>query len=291
MTAGCSMTRMSANQTAAILVKASAAYDRESDLEFAEQSGLSNLKMLEGLLEVTPDNPDLLLLTSSSFTRYAFGFIEERMEVADERYDLDEKDKLIHRSVNFYERAKEYGLRLIAQSRNKFPQVIDQDLELLSEELKHLKRKQASALFWVAYAWGSIINLQQDKPERLVEQPKVELIKKSVQELDETLLFGVDHIYNCAYYGGRAEMLGGNPSEAKRHLERAIEISNGKYLMARFLLARYYCVPVQNREMFERTLEEVISAPPDLFPEQRLANELAKRRAKRWLERADKLFF
>ena len=43
--AGCSMTRMSANQTVSIFVKASVAYDRESDLEFAEQAGLSNLKM------------------------------------------------------------------------------------------------------------------------------------------------------------------------------------------------------------------------------------------------------
>ncbi len=56
---GCSMTKMAANQTTAIIIKAAPAFDRESDLELAEQAILSNLKMLEGLLEITPDNPDL----------------------------------------------------------------------------------------------------------------------------------------------------------------------------------------------------------------------------------------
>lgn len=291
MATGCSMTKIAANQTTAILVKAAPTYDRETDLELAEQAGLSNLKMLEGLLEVTPDNADLLLLTSSSFTRYAFGFIEERIDVADERYDLEEKDKLVKRAVDFYERAKVYSLRLIAQSRSKFPEVIEQNLEQFSAELKHFKKKHVPALFWTAYAWGSIINLQQDKPARLAELPKVESMMQRVLELDESFFFGGAHLFYGAYYGGRPEMLGGDPSEAKQHIERAIEISNGKYLMAKFLLAKYYSVSVQDRELFEHTLQEILSAPPDLFPEQRLANELAKRRAERWLKRADELFF
>ena len=48
---GCSMTRMAANQTTSILVRAMPAYDRETHLEFAEQAIAGNLKLLEGLLE------------------------------------------------------------------------------------------------------------------------------------------------------------------------------------------------------------------------------------------------
>jgi tetratricopeptide (TPR) repeat protein len=291
MATGCDVTKMAANQTTEIFVKAAPTYDREADLELAEQAGLSNLKMLEGLLEVTPNNADLLLLTSSSFARYAFGFIEERIEIADERYDLEEKDRLVRRAVDFYERAKVYGLRLIAQSRREFREVSKQNLEQFSAELKHFEKKHVPALFWTAYAWGSLINLQQGEPARLVELPMVELIMRRVLELDESFFFGGAHLFYGAYYGGRTEMLGGDPSKAKQHLERAIEISNSKYLMAKLLLAKYYAVPVQDRELFEHTLQEILSAPPDLFPEQRLANQLAKRRAKRWLEHADEFFF
>jgi len=281
------MTKMAANQTTAILVKATPTYDRETDLELAEQAIVNNLKMLEGLLEITPNNSDLLLLTSSSFTRYAFGFIEENIDIADERNDFEEKDRLVARAVDFYERGRIYGLKLIAQSRKKFPAILEQDLEQLSSELKHFKKKHVPALFWTAYAWGSIINLQQDEPSRLVELPEVELMMQRVMELDENYFFGGVHLFYGAYYARPT----GDLAKAKQHLQRAIEINNGKYLMANLLLAKYYAIPVQNRELFEQILQDIISAPPDLFPEQRLANELAKRRAERLLKRSDELFF
>ena len=60
--------------------------------------------------------------------------------------------------------------------------------------------------------------------------------------------------------------------------------------MAKFLLAKYVGVTTQDRTLFEQSLQDIISAPADLFPEQALANQLAKRRAKRWIKRADELF-
>jgi hypothetical protein len=49
-------------------------------------------------------------------------------------------------------------------------------------------------------------------------------------------------------------------------------------------------IPTQNRPLFEQTLQEILDAPLDLFPEQALANQLAKRRAAHWLKRANVLF-
>ena len=164
-------------------------------------------------------------------------------------------------------------------------------MESLSLELKRCKREDVPALFWTAYAWGSIINLRQDDPAQLIHLPRVELMMRRVLELDETYFFGGPHLFYGSYYGSRPAMLGGHPTKARQHLQRAIEISDGKYLMAKFMLARYYAVMAQDREMFEEILQEIISAPPDLFPEQGLANQLAKRKAKRWLRRVDERFF
>ena len=61
--------------------------------------------------------------------------------------------------------------------------------------------------------------------------------------------------------------------------------------MSKFLLAKCYAIQTQNKELFERTLKEILEASPDLYPEQRLANELAKRRARHLLDRVDDLFF
>jgi tetratricopeptide (TPR) repeat protein len=291
ITIGCSMTKMTANQTVAILVESMPAYDRETNLEFAEQSITGNLKMIEGLLEVTPDNSDLLTLASSSFARYAFGFIEEKIDVADSRYDLDEVDRRIAQAADFYERAKSYGLRRIEQSHKNFSKILELDLDALASEMAHFDEKDVPGLFWTAYAWGSLINLKQDEPEHLANLPKVDLMMRRVLELDENFFFGGPHFFYGVYYGGRPETLGGDPEKAKVHFQRAIQITGGKYLMTRFLLAKYYAVSVQDRELFEQTLREITIAPPDIFPEQGLANELAKRNARRWLERVDEVFF
>jgi hypothetical protein len=285
------MTKLAANQTRAILVQAVPSYDRESDLEFAEQTSLSNLKMMEGLLEVTPHDKELLLLTSSSFTRYTFGFIEEKIEIADAAYDFEAKERLVRRAVDFYGRGKAYALRLMAEYRKGFPGSLDKDLASLSEELKQCRREHVPALFWTAFSWGSIINLQQSEPARLAELGKVELMMERILELDENFFFGGPHLFFGTYYGTRSEMLGGDPTKAKKHLERAIELTQGKFLMSRFMLAKGYAVQTQNRELFESTLDEILSSSPDLYPEQRLANELAKRRAAHLRARVDDLFF
>jgi hypothetical protein len=285
------MTKMTANRTASILVMSMPAYDRETNLEFAEQSITGNLKLIEGLLEVTPDNPDLLALAASNFARYAFGFIEEKIDIADSQYDLEEKDRLVAQAVDFYGRARSYGVRLIGQSRGRFAEILEQSLEELSLELEQFKKKDVPGLFWTAYAWGSIINLKQDEPRHLANLPKVDLMMRRVLELDEHYYFGGAHFFYGVYYGGRPETLGGDPEKARLHLRRAIQLTDGKYLMPKFLLAKYYALPVQDRKLFEETLKEVTAAPPDIFPEQGLANELAKRNAQLWLERAGELFF
>lgn len=291
LTVDCSMTRLAANQTTKVLLRATPTYDRESDLELAERSSMSNLKMLEGLLEVTPDNEDLLLLTSSSFTRYTFGFVEEQIEVADERYDFREKGKYVKRAVDFYERGKSYALRSMDKHRKDFSQLIEGDLERFAIELKQLEGEHVSSLFWIAYAWGSIINLQQSEPARLAELARVELMMDRILELDESFFFGGAHLFYGIFYGGRPEMLGGDTEKAKEHFDMAIKITGGKFLMAQFFLAKCYAFQTQNKELFEKTLQEIIEAPNDLYPDQRLANELAKRRARRLLARVDDLFF
>ena len=46
---------------------------------------------------------------------------------------------------------------------------------------------------------------------------------------------------------------------------------------------------MQDRALFDKTLREVLDAPADIWPDQRLANELAKRRAARYLKQGDDL--
>jgi hypothetical protein len=55
-------------------------------------------------------------------------------------------------------------------------------------------------------------------------------------------------------------------------------------------MARFFAVITQDRALFEKTLKDVIKTPADVWPEQRLPNMLAKKRAERYLAHAEDYF-
>ena len=83
--------------------------------------------------------------------------------------------------------------------------------------------------------------------------------------------------------------LGGKPELAKKHFDRAIEISDGKNQMARVLYAEKYARMLFDRELHDELLNQVINA--DTGPQdQILINTLAKQRAAELLLDADEYF-
>lgn len=156
--------------------------------------------------------------------------------------------------------------------------------------LNKFGKKDVPALFWAAFNWGNLINFSKDSPEAIVELPKVEAMMRRVLELDDTYNYSGPHLFLGAFYASRPPMLGGQPEEAKKEFELAIEQTGGKYYMAKVLYAQFYAVQTQNKGLFESLLKEVASADPAAMPAQRLANEIAIRRAQILLQK-EKLFF
>lgn len=287
---GCSMTKLTVNQTVKVFAAASQTFDKETDLALADAGIMANLKTFEGLLEISPDNEQLLILTARSFASYAFAFVEDKMEVAAALEDYRTEAEMRARAIDYYGRSKQYGLKLLSKANKAFPPVLDENIETLEGALKKLQQKHLPALFWTAYAWGGSINLQQDDPMEVVDLAKVELMMKRVIELDETFFWGGAHLFYGIYYGSRSLQLGGDPERAKKHLQRVDEINDGRFLLSKLFLARYYAYSIQDRDLYQRALQEIIDAPIDIFPEQRIANAVAKARAKRWIAQVDNLF-
>ena len=92
-----------------------------------------------------------------------------------------------------------------------------------------------------------------------------------------------------AVHASRPPMLGGDPNKAREYFERAADAQPG-YLMNKVMEAQYLAVQTQDRSRYKRLLGEVLAADADALPEQRLANELAKRRAALLLERIEEYF-
>lgn len=286
---GCSLTKLTVGRTVIVYSQAGAALQREADLTLIEASVRGNLKTFEGMLEIVPENPTLLIMTSRAFSSYA-GFIEDKMEDAEIAGDTDTVMELRARAIDYYGRSRRYALKVLAQSNKNFSEAPNVDNAVFENALRRLKKEQVEPLFWAAYAWARGISLQKDDAMQVIDLPRVEAMMQRVLELDETYYYGGAHLFFTVYYGDRAPAIGGEPEKALEHIKHVDRINQDRFLLSKFYLARYYAYPKQNAALYKKTLQEVLDAPMDVYPGHEAATAIAKSRAKRWLAQADALF-
>ena len=272
--AGCSPGRMAVQASLTLVESQIAVMKEERDPELAEQAIPANLKMLEGLLRQDPDNTGILENLAEGLCGYAFSFLE---------------DSKPGRASFLYERGKDYALRatIIRTGRDNWK---DLSLDELSRALDEVKVSHQPALFWMGQCWGSWLMQNLDSVEAFADIPRLEKLMNKVHDLDPSFHHAGPHVFLGAFYGGRSKMLGGNPEKSRQHFEKALVLTENKYLLVRLLFAKTYAVQNQNRELFESQLQAVVEAPVDIFPEERLANQVARKKAAQLLEQIDELF-
>ncbi|MFQ5989235.1 MAG: TRAP transporter TatT component family protein [Candidatus Methylomirabilales bacterium] len=279
---------MTVSSTTEIFQDGQAAFYREEDLELAAQALASNLKLLEVLLQTSPDDQDLLLLASQGFGAYTFAFVEEKIAA----YRTDPQRASLHRerARRLYLRGRDYGLRILKLRHERFPVALHGGLPSFREALQAFQAGDVPALFWAAYGWGGAINWSRDHPEMVADLPRVVAMMRRALELDEGYFHAGPHLFFGVYYGSRSPALGGELSRAKFHLDRALDLTEGNFLLVRLFIADPYAVQIQDRALFETQVRLILDAPDDLSPEHRLFNQIAKVRAQLLLERMDELF-
>lgn len=270
----CIIERIAIRSSTAILKNTALAINEEEDLDIAEKAIASQLKMLEGMIKSDPGNHEIILLATRGFCSYAFSFIED--------YDK-EKAKI------FYKRGLNYGLQFLS-AKKSYADALEKGGKALQLELDKTDGQDVPLLFWTAYCWGSLINLSRNSPEALSALPKVEKMMKRVLELNEGYYFGSVCLYFGVFYGSLPPMLGGKPEKSKYYFERALEVAQGKFLMAYVLYAKSFAIQTQDKNFFKQLLNHVINSPPDILPTERLANNVARLKAKKLLEDINEYF-
>jgi predicted anti-sigma-YlaC factor YlaD len=109
-------------------------------------------------------------------------------------------------------------------------------------------------------------------------------------ELDEGYYHAGGHMIFGALFGGMSKTLGGDPEKARKHFDRALSLTRRRFLLVQVMYAKTLAVQLQDPALFKKLLDEVLAADLSIFPEQKLANVAAKRRARRLLARQGELF-
>lgn len=284
----CTPKQIASDITAQIMVSGAPSFEMEPDVEIARTSGLTMIKMIEAFQFDNPKNRKYNMLLARSYANYAQGFWELDMLKAKDT-DPEAYQKYFERAKRFYKAGKQYGLQSLT-TNSGFKKALTKDLQTYEKSLQSFGRSAVPRLFWTAMNWGSVINLSKDSPVAIIEYPKVEAMMKRVLELDEHYFFSGPHLFFGFSYGSRPKMFGGDPEKSQKHFEEALKAYNREFLLAHVFYAQTYAVQVQDKQLFESLLQEVLAADAAKLPQARLANELAKIRAKWLLAHQDRYF-
>ncbi len=270
----CSTQRMAAQLAFPLVQGQYKAMQEEADLGLAAEAIPSNLKMMEGLLKGDESSMPILNNLAEGFCSYSFSFIE---------------DSNPERASALYQRGRGYAVRSLAESSG-----VKDLLTLTGKEfqfvLKGMNANDLPALFWLGQCWSGWLMLNLGSPETFADISRVEWLMKRTADLDEDYHYAGPHLALGGFYGSRTKMLGGDPEKARYHFERNLELNQRKFLLTQLIYARTYAVQSQDKELFGRLLKEILDSSSNALPEQRLANEVAKQKARKLLDMADELF-
>jgi tetratricopeptide (TPR) repeat protein len=257
-----------------ILDNGLAVFNEESDLQLAHEALGSNLKLIEAMIKSDPENEQLLTFAAQGYHAYALAFCE---------------DDSVERARVFYLRGKEYGMRVLMKNK-KFKGAVEGDITQFRNAVKTFDKDDIPAIFWTAFCWGSYVNITRTDIAGLADLSKVSALIEFVAEKDPSFYFGGAYLFLGTIEGNTPKSLGGNPDKSKEYFEKCLALNGGKFLMAQLYYAKTYAVATQDQQLFESLLKQIEDASPDILPEARLANVIAKKKALRLLAQESELF-
>ena len=283
---GCSVKKLAVGTTSKVLLDAQPALKQEPDFYLAKQAIPGSLKTVEGFHFADPENQNLTKMLAEGYCQYASGFIEDSFERAHAKNEFDEAEELAISATKAYLRCAGYALEILGSDWQQSAYSDPKGFEALVAKAEVADR---DPMMFLAMGLGGAINLNKDDMAMLPHLPKVNLLLMRVLELDkkstpkDLSLAALPHLALGKMYTSTPKAFGGKPELGKKHFKDAFDLTNNKFLLAKVFLARWYAVSTQKRKLFRKLLVEVLQTDPAIWPDQRLANEIAHRRARFYL--------
>ncbi len=257
--AGCSTviapvtTRMTEGLTSAVL--------DHNDPETIRQGAPAYLLMIDALIAGDPDNTGLLIAGAQLYSSYTTSFVDDQ-----------------ERAVRLAERGRGYGWRALCRREPATCGSWSLPFDEFQTVVAGVGAEDVPALFAAGAAWATWVQVNRADWAAIADKARVEAIMLRVVELDESYRDGAAYTYLGVLNSLIPAALGGKPEQGRRDFERAIEMSAGRDLMTKVLLASEYARLVFDRELHDRLLREVLAADPNV-PGLVLLNSMAQARA------------
>lgn len=246
----------------------------QNDPGVVRDGGPAYLIMADTLVQGSPDDPGAHFAAARLYSSYASGFVEEP----------ERRRRLSERALGYASRGLCLRHDTLCGARDMRFQEFRAAVEAAIDD-----QDSSRGLYRFANTWAGWIQARADDYGALADLPSVQLAFRHVLEYAPAIDHGNAHVYLGVLLSQRPEALGGEPEQGRAHFERAIEISEGRNLMAKVLYAEHYARLVFDRELHDRLIEEVLAADVEAG-DLTLANALAQERARALRTSADEFF-
>jgi predicted anti-sigma-YlaC factor YlaD len=284
---GCSIKKIAVNSVAdALTSEGTSVFATDEDPELVAAALPFALKTMEALLQSTPKHQRLLIGTSAGFVQYAHAFVLTPAELL-EKTDLHKAREQRLRAKKMFIRARMYGLRALDLKYEGFSGQLQSDAK---SAVSQTQQRDVPALYWTGVAWVSAISISTNDMGLVADLPIVTALLERCLELDESWDKGAVHEVFIRYDASRTEAEGGGLTKAEEHYKRAMELNEGQSVSPHVGFAEAVCIKQQDRNTFEKILQQVLEFNVDQHPEFRLSNTLAQRRARFLLDNIEDYF-
>ncbi|HKS38637.1 MAG TPA: TRAP transporter TatT component family protein [Verrucomicrobiae bacterium] len=277
---------MAVNKLGDALSGGGATFASDDDPELVKTAVPFSLKLMESLLAESPKHKGLLFATASGFTQYAYAFVQQDADELEDE-NLTAATEMRERAKRLYLRARNYGLRGLEARHRSFEKALRKDPRAA---VRAATARDVPMLYWTGVSWAAAISLSKDNPDLIADMPIVEALIDRALELDEAFDHGAIHSFLITYEMSRQGTAGDSAARARKHFDRAVELSGGQLAAPYVSLAEAVSVQKQNVAEFKDLLNRALVVDPDAKTEWRLVNLMMQRRAKWLLDRIDQLF-
>lgn len=241
----------------------STAIMNNDDLATVRAGAPAYLLMLDSFVEGDPEDSNMQIAAANLYSAYAGVFVKD---------DEQRAKRLTQKSLDFALNAN----CLIDESRCGLKTMEFKKFETIIEKYE---KEDIESLFILGSSWAGWIQSRRGDWNAAADLARVTKIMNHALKLDDRYQQGQIHLYLGVLNTLLPPALGGKPEIGKNHFEKAIEIAQGKNLMAKVLYAEKYARLVFNQELHDKLLNQVLKTEPQLrgFT---LTNMLAHEQAK-----------
>lgn len=318
LTTGCSINKLAVNALANTLSGdgGGSVFTSDEDPELVGDALPFALKMYETILLQSPDHEGLLLATGSGFISYANAFVATPASMLPfEEWERQQAEQ--ERAKKLYLRGRDYLVHALEVRYPGFRDVLELTSPDARDQLASFVQQMADEdvpyLYWIGAGWVAAFALDAFDLELAFTVTKAQVLMLRALELNEAYSDGAIHDFLVQYYASLPESMGGDREKAEFHHRRALEIADGRLAGPYVSYAESVVLPRQaqvqlpegdsEEEMrgfydalqsvvdeFVALMNKALAVDPDAYPEARLVNILAQRKAGWYLRNLEDFF-